>query len=474
MDALAFLRERTKTRTGRVLFCLLCLLPVFGGLVSGLQHHAPAFMDIDAVLCAAKVVAAGGSPYGALACPGLAPAAYVYAPQIAGGLAPLINAVGATGARWVYLVCLFGPASLALAWYALGRALPGVDWRFRLLAVSGLSPMAFCSGNFGMIMHAAVIFSLLERNPIKWSPLFGKIARPGKDLERNDNSASSHSALTWPKRKWAFTALVLACAVVKPTFLLYFLVYLFENRPWRDRLSALAVSGLAGIGVVAVTALTAGPQGAAWGHALGAVALRDQPGLGWQAFTAWLGLAPDAPLTLGLTLLFMAAMAASGVAIAEAAGLDDDERRVLALGLVPLLTPRLMDYDMLAVVPCLTLLMRVTPALGGRIYRYNVSWIFTAVLGFGAVNNVLHLHHWPRSQAAVAVFCAVVLAGGARLAVKAWEKRRGPPERKKMGKATSAALFMSGELRAVRTPEEVQPERSEVKFSGPASRHRPG
>jgi len=407
MDALAFLRERTKTRIGRVVFCLLCLLPVAGGLVSGLQHHAPAFMDIDAVLCAAKVEAAGGSPYGALACPGLAPAAYVYAPQIAAGLGPLVHAVGLQSVGWIYLVCLFGPACLALAWYAMGRALPGVDWRYRLLAVSGLSPMAFCSGNFGMIMHALMIFSLLAR----------------------------------PTRRWAFTALVLACAVVKPTFLLYFLVYLFENRPWRDRLSALAVSGLAGIGVVAVTVLTAGPLGAAWGHALGSVALRDQPGLGWLALTTGLGLAPDAPLTVGLTAGFMTAMAASGVAIAEAAGLDDGERRVLALGLVPLLTPRLMDYDMLALVPCLTLLMRVTPALGGRIYRYNVSWIFAGVLGFGVVNNVLHLHHWPRSQAAAVVFCAVVLAGGARLlvkewAAKAWEKRRGPPERKKRGKAT--------------------------------------
>lgn len=407
MDALAFLRERTRTRIGGVLFCLLCLLPVLGGLISGLQHHTPAFMDIDAVLCAAKVEAAGGSPYGALVCPGLAPAAYVYAPQIAGWFAPLVQAVGLMGARWIYLICLFGPACLALLWYALGRALPGVDWRYRLLAVSGLSPMAFCSGNFGMVMHALVIFSLL----------------------------------VWPKRKWAFTALVLVCAVVKPTFLLYFIVGLFETRPWRDRCRTLALSGAAGVAVVSVAALTAGPLGAAWGHALGSVALRDQPGLGWLALTAWLGLAPDAPLTMGLTLLFMAAMAASGVAIAEAAGLDDNERRVLALGLVLLLTPRLMDYDMLAVVPCLTLLMRVTPALGGRIYRYNMSWIFTGVLGIGVVNNVLHLHHWPRSQAAAAVFCIVVLAGGARLlvkewAAKVWEKRRGPPERKKRGKAT--------------------------------------
>ncbi len=95
-----------------------------------------------------------------------------------------------------------------------------------------------------------------------------------------------------------------------------------------------------------------------------------------------------------------------------------------------------MDYDMLALVPCVALLMRVLPALGGRIYRYNMSWLFVGVLGFGVVNNVLHLHHWPRSQAAMAVFCVLVLAGGARLAAKEWEKGRGPREREKRGKAT--------------------------------------
>ena len=123
MDALAFLRERTKTRIGRVVFCLLCLLPVAGGLVSGLQHHAPAFMDIDAVLCAAKVEAAGGSPYGALACPGLAPAAYVYAPQIAAGLRAIWSMRWGFRERTLDLSHLpVGPACLALAWYTLGRS----------------------------------------------------------------------------------------------------------------------------------------------------------------------------------------------------------------------------------------------------------------------------------------------------------------------------------------------------------------
>ncbi len=406
MEALAFLRERTKTRTGRVIFIILCLMPVAGGVIGQILSHAWAFMDIDAVLCAARAEASGHSPYGVLACPGLRPAPYVYAPQVAALFIAPLHLLGGLGARWAYLLLLFYPAATALVWYSLGRALPDVDWRYRLLAFSGLVPMAFCSGNFGVVMHAAVIFSLVA----------------------------------WPKRSWIFGALVLACAVIKPTFLLYFLVFMFESRPWRQRLLNLALAGGAGVAVVAVTVLTAGPWAGAWRQALGAVALSEQPGLGWFAFTSLLHMVPQAPGTLGLTLLFMAAMAASGLAVAEAGRLDDEARRVLAIGLVPLLTPRLMDYDMLQIVPCIALLMGLAPGLGGRIYRYNLSWGFTGVLGFGVATNVLHIaRHWPRSHVAMGLFCALVLASGARVAmtmVERWEKRRGPPQRKKREKAT--------------------------------------
>lgn len=404
MDALAFLRERTTTRRGRVLFCGLCLMPPVGGLIGHLiGRKSGTFMDVDAVLCAARAEAAGLPPYGPLSCPGVKPAAYVYAPQVAEGFVPLVRAFGMAGVHWAYILCLFLPALALLLGYALFRPVAGGDWRVRMLAVSGLAPMVFCSGNFGVVMHALVISSLL----------------------------------IWPKRRFVFMAAVLPCVAIKPTFLLYLLVPLFEARPWRQRVRDVAVSGVAGIGVLAATVLTAGPLTGPWREALGSVALRDQPGLGWFAFTAWLGMAPDAPATLVLTLVFMAAMAASGVAIAEAAGLGEDERLVLAAGMVPLLTPRLMDYDMLALVPMMTLLLRVAPALGGRIYRYNISWLYVGVLGFGAAANVLHLlRQWPRSHVAMAVFCLVVLAGGARLGLKQWEKGRGPRERKKREKAT--------------------------------------
>lgn len=423
MDALMVLQERTKTRVGRVVFCLLCLMPPIGGLVGHLiGRHAWTFMDIDAVLCAAQAEVAGGSPYRALHCHGLQPAAYVYAPQVAAWFVPLVHALGITGARLAYIAVLFLPALALLVWYALFRPLAGIDWRVRMLAVSGLAPMVFCSGNFGVVMHALVISTLV----------------------------------VWPRRQWAFLAAVLVCAVIKPTFLLYLLVPLFEAKPWRQRLITVGLSGLAGLGVLAATALTAGPLAAQWRFALQSVALHDQPGLGWLYFSsAWFQMTPDAPLTIVLTLVFIAAMTASGVAIAEAAELDEDDRRILALGLVPLMTPRLMDYDMLALVPLMALVMRLMPALGGRIFRYNVSWLFVGVLGFGVIANVLHVFRtWPRSHVDMAVFCVVILAGGGRLAVKAMEKGRGPLERKKREKATLGGPLQVRSKRAVRTPAE--------------------
>ena len=423
MDALVFLQDRTKTLVGRVVFCLLCLMPPIGGLIGHLiGRHAWTFMDIDAVLCAAQAEAAGGSPYRALHCPGLTPAAYVYAPQVAAWFVPLIHGLGLMGARWAYILVLFLPALALLIWYAVLRPVAGIDWRLRMLAVSALAPMVFCSGNFGVVMHALVISSLV----------------------------------VWPRRRWAFLVAVLACAVIKPTFLLYLLVPLFEARPWRHRLATVAGSGIAGIGVLTVTALTAGPLAAQWRFALRSVVFHDQPGLGWLYFSsAWLQMAPDASATIVLTCVFMAAMVASGLAIAEAAGLDGDERKVLALGLVPLLTPRLMDYDMMALVPLMALVMRIAPTLGGRIFRYNVSWIFVGVLGFGVLANVLHIFRtWPRSHVDMAVFCAVVLAGGGRVGGKEWEKGRGLRERKKREKILLGNPLQVRSKRAVRTPAE--------------------
>ncbi len=390
MDALAFLKDKTKTATGRWVFIVLCLLPVVGGIVGKLISHAWAFMDVDALLCAARAEAAGHSPYGILTCPDLAPAPYVYAPQVAALFAPAIIALGGMGSRIVYTLVFLLPATTFLVWYSLGKAMPRLDWRYRWLAFSALTPMAFYCANIGLVMHAVVAATLM----------------------------------LYPRRRLPFVAAVLACAFIKPTFLLYFAAFLFEERPLRERLATFGSAAMAGLGVVAVTAMTAGTYAGAWHQALSSVALETQPGLGWFALTSMVHLPASAPMTLILTVIFMGAMLASALALAEWGGLSGDERKLLALGVAPLMTPRLMDYDMFLIVPYVALLMSLVPSLGGRTWRTYVSWGFAGMLLFGIVCNIVHLKHWPRTHAAMFVFCVLTMVVGARIGLNVWEEEK--------------------------------------------------
>lgn len=383
MDAFAFLNIRTRTRGGRGLYIFLCLLPVAGGIVAKLIGHDWAFMDIDAVLCAAKAEAAGHSPYATLKCAGIDPAPYVYAPQVLGLFQPLVAAFGALGARLVFIFTLLLPATGLLLWFALSRALPGIDWRWRLLAFSGLTPMAFCCGNIGIVMHAAVLLSLL--------------------LAKG--------------RRWPFVVTVLLCVALKPTFMAYFILFLFEDRPLKARIAAFAGCVAEALGVTGLMAATAGPWGRAWWDALHSVALESQPGLGWMALTAYVGLPPDGGVTAVLTLGFMAAMVLSGLAIAEWGGLDDKGRLTVVLGVVPLMTPRLMDYDMILIVPYAALLLTLIPRLNMPVLEKWLPWLFVAVLAIGIACNILHLKRWHRTHVAMFLFCSLTLIIGARLAV---------------------------------------------------------
>jgi hypothetical protein len=417
LDALTFLKSRTRTRRGQGFYIFLCLLPIVGGIIAKLIGHDWAFMDIDAVLCAAKAEAAGHSPYGALKCSGIDPAPYVYAPQVLSLFQPLVVAFGALGARLVFIFTLLLPATGVLLWFAIARAMPGperipksvtrfsdkdartsknpelrsdpagseqaVDWRWRLLAFSGLSPMTFCCGNIGIVMHAAVLLSLL----------LGK------------------------ERRWPFIVTVLLCVAIKPTFMAYFVLFLFEDKPWKARLASFAGCAAEGLGVTGLMAATTGPWGSAWWKAMHEVTLETQPGLGWMALTSYIGLHSDWPVTVVLSLGFTAAMVLAGLAIAEWGGLDDRGRLLLTLGVAPLMTPRLMDYDMVLIVPYAALLMSLTPRLKMPVLEKWLPWVFVAVLAIGIACNILHFKRWHRTHVAMFLFCSLTLVMAARLAV---------------------------------------------------------
>ncbi len=424
MDALTFLKGRTRTRRGQGFYIFLCLLPILGGIVAKLIGHDWAFMDIDAVLCAAKAEAAGHSPYGALKCTGIDPAPYVYAPQVLALFQPLVAVFGALGARLVFIFILLLPATAVLLWFALLRAMPKVDWRLRLLAFSGLTPMTFCCGNIGIVMHACVPLSLL----------FGK------------------------EKRWPFIVAVLLCVAIKPTFMAYFIFFLFEDKPWKARIATFAGCVAEGIGVTGLMVATTGHWGQAWWEAMHSVTLETQPGLGWMALTSYVGLHSDWPVTIVLSLGFMAAMLLAGLAIVEGAGLDDDGRALVALGVAPLMTPRLMDYDMVLTVPYVALLMTLMPRLKYPPLEKCLPWAFVAVLALGIACNVLHLKRWHRTHVAMFLFCSLTLVMGARLAIiqlKALQKKN---EEGLLPDGGKGDVLPSGKaVRALFNPEQGRP-----------------
>ncbi len=163
MDALSVLRRLTAWKPLLCLFMVFCAWPVVAGMVHMITHHAWMWMDIDAVLCGAKTLASGHSPYAIHppTCAGVKPAAYVYAPQVAMLFAPFIKLMGIPGARLLFMIVLLWPATLFVLWFALVKKFPDIDIRWRWLALAALTPMTFLCANVGLVMHAMVLASLL-------------------------------------------------------------------------------------------------------------------------------------------------------------------------------------------------------------------------------------------------------------------------------------------------------------------------
>ncbi|MBW8733955.1 MAG: hypothetical protein JF571_06565 [Asticcacaulis sp.] len=346
-----------------------------------ITHHHWMLMDIDAVLCGAKTLAKNHSPYAIhpRPCGGIRPAAYVYAPQVARLFVPFVQALGVAGARWLFVAVLLVPATLLLLWFALVKRFRDIDYRYRFLAFSALTSMTFVCANVGLVMHAMVLASLLF----------------------------------FPKTRWPFTAVVLACACVKPTFLAYFVIFMLDDIVLWKRVFAFAWRAVLGVGVVWLMVKTDGHFGKAWQSTLHSVTLARQVGMGWFELTNFVFHVPGkSPLNIELAVGFMAVMALAGMAIAQWGKLDSDERLVLGMGLVPLMTPRLLDYDMVLIVPYAALLMTVVHRIGGRVPTFVLSWIFVLWLGYGIVSNMRHDMAWHRTPMDMLLFgCLTAITG---------------------------------------------------------------
>ncbi len=373
LDALSVLRKLTAFPPLLALFMLVCAWPVVGGLWHMFTHHSWMLMDIDAVLCGAKTLAAHHSPYAIhpKSCGDIRPAAYVYAPQVAYLFMPFVKALGVAGARWLFVATLLAPATLFMLWYALVRPFPGIDICWRWLAFAGLTAMTFVCANVGIVMHAAVLASLFF----------------------------------FKKTRWPFTIVVLLCSCVKPTFLAYFFIFMLDDVALWKRAFAFGWRALAGVAVNQLMVLTSGDFGKKWQQTLHSVTLARQPGMGWFELTNFVFHVPGkSDLNWQLALGFMVVMGLCGMAIAQWGKMDDDERLLFGVGLVPLMTPRILDYDMVLIVPYAALLMALVYRIGGGAFQFVLSWIFAGWMIFGIFDFIYDWEFWHRTPMAMLLF----------------------------------------------------------------------
>ena len=402
MDALSVLRRLTAFRPLLFLFMLFCAWPVVAGMYHMITHHAWMMMDIDAVLCGAKTLASGHSPYAIHppTCAGVRPAAYVYAPQVAWLFMPFIERFGIPGARTLFQWVLLYPATLFLLWYALVRRFPNIDIRWRWLAFSGLTAMTFLCANVGIVMHALVLASLL-------------FCPKGK-----------------PWSRLPFTVAVLLCSCVKPTFLCYFVIFMFDDVALWKRVLAFGWRTVVGIVVNQLMVITDGHFGRAWQKTLHSVTLARQPGMGWFELTNFVFHVPGkSDLNWQLALGFMIVMGLAGMAIAQWGKLDDDERLLFGMGLVPLMIPRILDYDMILIAPYAALLMAVAYRIGGGAFRFVLSWIFAVWMIWGVFSFIFDVDGWHRTSMAMLLFgCVTVVVALRALASRLGLKASPNPE----------------------------------------------
>ncbi len=373
MDALTVIHWLTRHRVLLIAFAVLCAWPCLGHLHHMITHHAWMMMDIDAVLCGARTLQNGNSPYAIHPhmCAGDRPAAYVYAPQVATLFFPFLKAFGITVTRNLFIWLLLVPATLFVLWFALIKRLPDIDIRYRLLAFSALTSMTFVCANVGLVMHALILLSLLA----------------------------------FPKNRWPFTAAVLLCACVKPTFLAYFVFFLMDEAPLWRRGFAFLWRAIAGLAVVWLITQTAGPFGHAWQKTLHSVTMARQIGMGWFELTNFVFHVPGpSHLNVELAVGFMAVMTLCGMAISQWGNLSKDERLVLVMGLVPLMTPRLLDYDMVLIVPYAALLITLIHRHAAKPAAILLSWLFTLWLLYGIAAYMLNLKAWHRTPMDMLLF----------------------------------------------------------------------
>ena len=326
----------------------LFALPILCGLAIRLAMGGDWFRDLDALTCASWRVANQLSPYGAaLACPSGRPTDYMYLPQLAALLAPFSIGPSAAIVRGLLIAAVV--VSIGYLLWALvlrrTRAAPHLSRAAILPLTTG---GALTCANLAFTCHALVLGLALARR----------------------------------RGPTALIVAIVAVSALKPIFLTYLLIFAYEDQPLWGRARRIG-AGIGAAGLVALIVLaTGGRDLVAWRDALGAVALRAQPGYGFLGWLDAVGVGSGAP-SLALYLIFAPVLCLAGLAIAEFRRLDGKARMLLAVGVAQLANPRLMAYDLIMLAP-----LAVAFCSGTNGARQPPGW---ALLAFGLAASAVFL-----------------------------------------------------------------------------------
>ncbi|ESQ80458.1 hypothetical protein [Asticcacaulis sp. YBE204] len=316
------------------LWAFFLTLPVWSSLLGRLTKGKWWFNDFDALICGADHLRRGLSPYSLEpVCEGLKPAPYVYAPQVGKALVPLIEMFGLGGLKAGYAVVLIALIAFTF-WFALIKKWPGVPLIWRVLGFGLLTGSSIASGNIGLFFHALLLIA----------------------------------ALNIKRSIWPFLALVLIGAVIKPFLLTYLIVPMLLDRPLWQRLAISVPAAIAGIAVVGLTFATAGPLSVEWHALMSSVVVNEQTGMSWFGWMDALGITTTSPLSFIGLLVILIALSLAGIVIAELSEASDLERTVMGVTLAILLSPRVMDYDLLIVPLGMALLVMASQRLSSRAF----------------------------------------------------------------------------------------------------------
>ncbi len=381
MDAFSRFSLWSRNRFVAWILALICLEPAISSTITRFLRHRRWFSDWETVICAANALKSGHTPYNMhLACPGLDPEPYVYAPQVARLFEAPVTWWGLDGARTVGLL-LIVPAMAFVIWYVVIRRFRNLPLSAKLLGFAAVRGSTLSTGNIGFAMQALAVGALLR----------------------------------FKRARWPFIAAVIAGAAIKPIFLANLLVLLVEDRPIFERMKTFLIAAAIGLIAVATVLLTAGPLANDWSLMLHQVVLTQQPGIGFAKLVDAVGLHNDSPLAMGGFVLIAGALTAAVMAIAEWGGLNNDERILLGLGLAQLINPRLNDYDLYLMYPALALAAMAVKARDPRLF-VRLSWLYVALtLGnvLAAVAGIKALAHLPATYVGG---CALVILSGAATA----------------------------------------------------------